>query len=255
MKRSNNHRLLIPALMLCLFFASSRTSANNYILPDSSVFYPDTQQLKEPEIFDRAEVLPVYPGGPAELMKFLKENVQYPPEARQNGAEGKVIVRFYIDVDGTVQEPWVIKDGVGHGCAAEAVRVILAMPKWTPGSQRGKAVRVYYVLPITFKLTGEEPLVPAKFPGGEAALNAYKNNIIVSIKKPKKEQDVAHRVEILFTLLETGKVEHAVVTLSTTRDNVILDQLLQGVLKMPKWSPEVYAGKPRTSVQEITFIF
>lgn len=113
---------------------------------------PEPPPPKEPEIFDRAEVMPSYPGGVPELMKFLMKNIRYPSLARENGLEGKVIVKFYIDTDGTVKDPTVLKDGVGGGCGDEAIRVIKAMPKWTPGSQRGKAVKVYYTLPVTFKL-------------------------------------------------------------------------------------------------------
>jgi protein TonB len=113
---------------------------------------PAPEAPKEPEIFDRAEVMPSYPGGVPELMKFLQKNIRYPSLARENGLEGKVIVKFYVDKDGTVRDPVVLKDGVGGGCADEAIRVIKSMPKWTPGSQRGKSVKVYYTLPVTFKL-------------------------------------------------------------------------------------------------------
>jgi protein TonB len=85
-------------------------------------------------------------------MKFLQKNIRYPNLARENGLEGKVIVKFYVDTDGTVREPVVLKDGVGGGCGDEAMRVVKSMPKWTPGSQRGKTVKVYYTLPVTFKL-------------------------------------------------------------------------------------------------------
>ncbi|MDB5228808.1 MAG: TonB family protein [Bacteroidota bacterium] len=113
---------------------------------------PAPEAPKEPEIFDRAEVMPSYPGGVPELMKFLQKNIRYPSLARENGLEGKVIVKFYVDTDGTVREPVVLKDGVGGGCGDEAIRVIRSMPKWTPGSQRGKTVKVFYTLPVTFKL-------------------------------------------------------------------------------------------------------
>ena len=119
---------------------------------DGPVAAPPPPPPKEPEIFDRAEVMPGYPGGVPELMKFLQKNIRYPSLARENGLEGKVIVKFYIDTDGTVKDPVVLKDGVGGGCGDEAIRVVKAMPKWTPGSQRGKAVKVYYTLPVTFKL-------------------------------------------------------------------------------------------------------
>lgn len=108
---------------------------------------------KEPEIFDRAEVQPRFPGDdPNGLVKWLIKNIKYPNIARENGLEGKVIVKFYVDVDGTVRDPVVLKDGVGGGCAEEAIRVCKAMPKWIPGSQRGKNVKVYYTLPVNFKL-------------------------------------------------------------------------------------------------------
>lgn len=113
---------------------------------------PDPEQPKAPEIFDRAEVMPSYPGGVPELMKFLQKNIRYPSLARENGLEGKVIVKFYVDTDGTVREPAILKDGVGGGCGDEAIRVVKSMPKWTPGSQRGKPVKVFYTLPVTFKL-------------------------------------------------------------------------------------------------------
>ena len=97
--------------------------------------------------------MPNFPGGITELMGFLKKNILYPSLARENGLEGKVIVKFYVDTDGTVREPVVLKDGVGGGCADEAIRVIKKMPKWTPGTQRGKPVKVYYTLPVSFKLS------------------------------------------------------------------------------------------------------
>lgn len=114
---------------------------------------PEPEAPKETEIFDRAEVMPGYPGGQTELMKYLSKNINYPSIAKENGLEGKVIVKFFVDTDGSVKDPVVLKDGVGGGSAEEAVRVIKKMPKWTPGTQRGKPVRVYYTLPVTFKLS------------------------------------------------------------------------------------------------------
>lgn len=114
---------------------------------------PEPEAPKEPEVFDRAEVMPTYPGGPVEMMKYLSKNIKYPSLARENNLEGKVIVKFYVDVDGSVRNPEILKDGVGGGCADEAMRVVKAMPKWTPGTQRGKKVKVFYVLPVTFKLS------------------------------------------------------------------------------------------------------
>ena len=114
---------------------------------------PEPEAPKEPEIFDRAEVNPAFPGGIAALMGYLGKNIIYPSLARENSLEGKVIVKFYVDTDGAVKDPVVLKDGVGGGCAEEAIRVIKKMPKWSPGLQRGKPVKVYYTLPVSFKLS------------------------------------------------------------------------------------------------------
>lgn len=116
--------------------------------------YYGVSDKNEPEFYkpDEVEVMPCYPGGTAQLLKFLKMNTRYPPKAKDNGLEGKVIVKFYIDIDGAVKDPIVLEDGVGGGCAEELIRVVKAMPKWTPGTKGGKPVKVYYTLPQTFKL-------------------------------------------------------------------------------------------------------
>jgi protein TonB len=103
-------------------------------------------------IITRAEVMPSFPGGFSELIKFLSQNIIYPYLARKKGAEGKVIVKFYVDTDGSIKNPIIVKDPVGYGCAEEAIRVIKLMPKWTPGMQDGVPAKVYYTMPVTFKL-------------------------------------------------------------------------------------------------------
>jgi protein TonB len=87
-------------------------------------------------------------------MHFLGNNIVYPVKARDNGKEGKVIIKFIVDIDGSIKNVIVIKNTTGSlECEQEAVRVIKKMPKWTPGFQKGKAVKVYYTLPISFKLS------------------------------------------------------------------------------------------------------
>jgi protein TonB len=83
----------------------------------------------------------------------LANNIRYPSLARENNLEGKVVVKFTVDRDGSIKDPVVLKDGVGGGCADEAIRVIKSMPKWTPGLQRGNPVKVYFTLPVSFKLS------------------------------------------------------------------------------------------------------
>jgi len=98
------------------------------------------------------ETMPSFRGGNQKLLEFLGSNLVYPQEAKEAGAEGKVFVEFYIEKDGTVCDAKVLR-GIGYGCDEEALRVIGLMPKWYPGKQRGKAVRVRYTLPIKFELS------------------------------------------------------------------------------------------------------
>lgn len=107
---------------------------------------------KEPEVYDRATEMPQFPGGAAAMMYYINKTMKYPKAAKENSLEGKVIIKFYVDTDGSVKDPVVLKDAVGGGCAEEALRIVKSMPKWKPGYDRGKAVKVYYTIPIAFRL-------------------------------------------------------------------------------------------------------
>lgn len=110
------------------------------------------EQTIDTLVYGLAETMPTYPGGIPNLFVFLAKRINYPKAAAEKGLEGKVIVKFIIDTDGTVKDPVVIKDNVGGGCAEEALRVVRMMPKWIPGTQKGQPVKVYYTMPIIFKL-------------------------------------------------------------------------------------------------------
>ena len=90
-------------------------------------------------------------GGMQAFYEYVGKNLKYPSQARRMGIEGKVFVQFVVNTDGTLTDVQAIK-GIGAGCDDEAVRVVKTAPKWKPGKQRGKPVRVRMVLPITFKL-------------------------------------------------------------------------------------------------------
>ena len=105
----------------------------------------------ETQIFTVVENEPEFPGGMEALYKYLAQNIKYPQLARDNGITGKVYVTFVVERDGSIANPKVLRD-IGGGCGAEAIRVVKAMPKWTPGKQRGKAVRVQFNLPVNFNL-------------------------------------------------------------------------------------------------------
>ena len=103
------------------------------------------------KVYNSVEQMPEFPGGVAEMMKFLQMNIKYPPTAAANKIEGRVIVQFIIDATGQVGDVKVVRS-VDEELDAEAVRVVKSMPKFTPGRQDGKAVAVWYTLPISFKL-------------------------------------------------------------------------------------------------------
>jgi protein TonB len=97
------------------------------------------------------EQQPSFPGGEAELYKYLANNIQYPDVAKNNNITGRVYLTFVVEKDGTIANAKILRD-IGGGCGAEALRVVNSMPKWTPGKQRGQAVRVQFNLPVSFDL-------------------------------------------------------------------------------------------------------
>lgn len=102
-------------------------------------------------IFEFVEHNPEFPGGEAELMKFLKKTIKYPPFCAENGIQGKVVLSFVVEKDGTIAGIQVMRSPADE-LSKEAMRVVSCMPKWKAGKQRGKPVRVKFVLPITFRL-------------------------------------------------------------------------------------------------------
>ena len=109
------------------------------------------EELVQGEVYDMVEQAPQFPGGPKELMAFLGKNIRYPVAAQEAGVQGRVICQFVITKEGKVADIKVLRS-VSPEIDEEAVRVIKAMPTWTPGKQDGQAVNVRYTLPVTFKL-------------------------------------------------------------------------------------------------------
>lgn len=111
----------------------------------------EEEEVVEAEIFTVVESMPEFPGGPGKMMEYIAKNIKYPAMARESGIQGRVFVNFVVEPDGSVSNVKVLR-GIGGGCDEEAVRVVESMPKWTPGRQRGKAVRVSFNLPVRFTL-------------------------------------------------------------------------------------------------------
>ena len=113
-------------------------SAETSIVPDDSVY-------------NKVEVMAEYPGGFEKMSEFLGKNIVYPEEAKEKNIQGTVLISFVIEKNGKITNAKVVR-GIGGGCDEEALRVVNAMPKWKPGKQNGKNVRVQFALPIKFKL-------------------------------------------------------------------------------------------------------
>ncbi|GAA4458409.1 hypothetical protein GCM10023189_30620 [Nibrella saemangeumensis] len=128
-----------------------------FMLQVVALLFTASQTLaQEREIFTVVEKTPRFPGGMQNLVPYLSQTIRYPAEARQNGVEGKVFVSFVVNMDGSISDVTVLK-GLGYGTDEEAVRVVSNMPKWEPGTQRGRPVNVKYNLPIAFSLGHDRP--------------------------------------------------------------------------------------------------
>lgn len=130
--------------------ASQLTEIPAYVAPAAVV---EEEDVAEAEIFMVVEESPSFPGGDEARIRFLQQNIKYPQMARESSIQGTVFVTFVVERDGSVTDVRVLR-GIGGGCDEEAIRVIKAMPKWQPGKQRGKPVRVQFNMPIKFTLAG-----------------------------------------------------------------------------------------------------
>lgn len=113
-----------------------------------------TDSVTTDEVFDFQVVdkKPKFPGGTTSLQSYINRSLKYPQVSRENNSQGRVIVRFIINSDGTVTSPQVVRSSGDFYLDMEAVRVIESMPKWKPGKHKGKPVCVYFTMPIVFSL-------------------------------------------------------------------------------------------------------
>lgn len=111
----------------------------------------NAQSESSTEVYDVVDEIPSFPGGDSSLMMFLAQNIKYPVTAQENGVQGRVIVSFVVETDGSITDVKVARS-VDPYLDREAMRVVKAMPKWTPGKKDGKPVRVKYTTPVVFRL-------------------------------------------------------------------------------------------------------
>lgn len=153
---------------------------------DNTLIDNDIQRMTstDDDVYEVVEKMPKFPGGGAELMKYLSSNIKYPVEAHKAGIQGRVVVSFVVNKDGTVKDAKIVRS-VDKSIDAEALRVISAMPKWQPGYQDGKAVSVRYTVPVTFRLTGESGKVQSTGAGNDntnVKISSDNNNVNISFK-------------------------------------------------------------------------
>lgn len=201
------------------------------------------------QVFTVVEKMPSFPGGDAELLKYIATNIKYPKESLDNGEQGRVICSFIVGRDGSVNNPEVLR-GVTPLLNEEAVRVINTMPRWNPGMQRGKAVAVKYTVPITFRLkspveeTKEETLtvvdVMPQYPGGDRELLKF---IAQSIKYPTDAQEagVQGRVICSFVVDKKGNIVEPKIIRGI--DPSLDAEALRVIGMMPRWTPGRQDGK------------
>ena len=201
------------------------------------------------QVFTVVEMMPSFPGGDAELLKYIATNIKYPKESQDNGEQGRVICSFIVGRDGSVNNPEVLR-GVTPLLNEEAVRVINTMPRWNPGMQRGKAVAVKYTVPITFRLKSpveeakEETLtvvdVMPQYPGGDRELLKF---IAQSIKYPTDAQEagVQGRVICSFVVDKKGNIVEPKIIRGI--DPSLDAEALRVIGMMPRWTPGRQDGK------------
>ncbi len=240
----NINSLVIVKIAVLVSFAAMTFSA---FASNSNSICQVSDTTGKVEIFADPEQQAHFPGGETALLKYLQENIKYPPKAAKDSIQGRVVVQFLIDPQGCVGEVKVARS-VREDLDAEAVRVVKTLPKFVPGRMFGKAVSAWYTLPVTFKLQDKsEPAKPkdvevkAKFPGGEDALAQFlKEHIKYPPKAAKKR--IQGRVDVEFMVDKTGKVYDIRVVESVDKD---LDKEAVRVCRLlPDFIPATVNGEP-----------
>ena len=203
----------------------------------------------EDKVFEKLDVLPEFPGGEKAMMQWISQNMQYPKNAVDGNIEGRVIVSFIVEKDGSISNVEV-KESVHELLDKEALRVINAMPKWKPGLQDGQPARARFFVPISFK-TQQSAEVKEKvfedldnmpeFPGGGKAMMEWLSQ---NIQYPKEAVDgkIEGRVMISFVIEKDGSVSNAKVFRGI--DESLDNEALRVVNAMPNWKPGMQDGQP-----------
>ena len=160
--------------------------------------------------YDVVEEMPQFPGGPSKLFEFLARNVMYPAEAEKAGVQGRVIVSFVVEKDGSISNAKTVK-AIHPALDAEALRVINSMPKWMPGKQNGESTRVKYVVPVTFRLQGKDAEFNGSLKYDGDAKGAKQINEVVVVGYGDQKPSVSDKEPHVAIWSESGKEPYIIV--------------------------------------------
>ena len=214
------------------------------------------------KIYDIVEENPQFPGGDMAMYKWIANHLQYPEECREKGIQGRVMIQFVVNKDGSITDVKVLKSPSAL-LSEEAIRVVKAMPKWKPAKDKGKVVRSHFRLPIVFRLPNtqktvtseptEKPITEtveervfveyeenAQFPGGDEAMYKW---ISDQIKYPEecKAKGIQGRVHLTFVIETDGSITN--VKALRSPDEALSQEAIRVVSAMPKWKPARYMNK------------
>lgn len=250
------------------FFLVPLFISNLFVFAQKSQKNKDVDNAEK--IFTTIDSVPEFPGGMPALISYLSSNIKYPENARSNNIQGKVVVKFVVCKDGSLCDETIIKS-VDSSMDKEVIRVVKAMPKWKPGKQKGEAVKVYYTLPVTFKLQGQEKdtlpdtrdyllkndnpksneatqgliydaveQIP-EFPGGMTALQRF---LALNIRFPEeaKKKDIQGRVILRFVVNADGSISN--IETQINPGGGLAEEGIRVIKIMPLWKPGTMGGKP-----------
>lgn len=204
------------------------------------------------KIHEALENMPEFEGGQALMMEWLSKNITYPDQAIIEGIEGRVIVRFVVEKDGTIGSPMILK-GVCEMLDNEAKRVVLSMPKWKSGTLQGVPMRCYVTLPITFKLRTDKPVQSvedkieteydqiAEFEDGKYGIMRY---LFSNLDYPMEalEYGIYGRVWVRFIVEKDGSLSN--VSVEKELNKWLDKEAVRAISAMPKWSPAMKDNQP-----------
>ncbi|MCW3128124.1 MAG: Outer rane transport energization protein TonB [Bacteroidetes bacterium] len=252
-----NAILFVALFLSCHAFCQSNSAP---VIAEPVVITPH-----EDKIFTAVEVMPQYPGGEEAMMRFIQTNIMYPNMERENDIQGRVVVGFVVNEDGSLSDI-SIKKSVSKGLDAEALRVVRLMPNFKPGKQQGKAVKVTFMLPVTFALSNADdpPVVlsprstKAKviytsvpkmsfYSGDRPPINKFIN---AQFRFPAGEPEKKLQVTVRFIIHEDGSLSDF--AFATPMSKAMEEEAIR-VLKLIRYVPGSLHGEPVRVESSLSF--